>query len=647
MKFLKIIPKIFLVIAFIFAGLLVIQPEKAFNQASSSFYLSQSGLTALLSPSLLDNQVKDKTDWFTNIIPVANAAIPFDALNNRKLTLYAGVASVINGDASDTYVLEMGKFFKPVKFPWIANGLGLYSSGSLILGSKTSASENFIQLDSNTGTTYFPGQIYTGMQGAGRYGDLHIYREGVCNSNGCRALVNLNSNGLLTLNYNNDFSHGVYTPGKFYVGFTPDSLTAENFDSLMVKNTSAGSAIYAENSSTGYAGNFSGKVSASQYCIAGANCISSWPSGSGGVVSNGAVNWVTKFSPDGNTLANSIIYETGSKIGIGQNSPTAKFVVNNPTTALKVGSSGDAIYAYANSDNAALVGEQGGEGYGGYFSTKGDREPLADPAKYSSAVRAILDVDTGSAKQATGYAVRAEVYNSPIDNPGPFYAGYFKCGGPSDLENYLDTGNCWAGYFYGEVKIEIPKQYVNNGSTTGLRISNSEYTQPIGLDVQVANSRWTFNGPIYGINIATGDHDNSGGSNIINYGIYSDVGNAVHISGAGTSYALYAKANLSNSKFAGQTNAYAGYFEGNVAVQGVPMVKNSDATQTAWSTFVVEKSGAISCAVVCTGFTTPLSPTPTYTTAKCLAQFDANGASVGCANTTLANKCLCYFDTTP
>jgi len=55
-------------------------------------------------------------------------------------------------------------------------------------------------------------------------------------------------------------------------------------------------------------------------------------------------------------------------VGIGQTVPSAKLTINNPSTDGKIGSSGDAIYAYANSSNAAISAEQNGSGYAIYSS---------------------------------------------------------------------------------------------------------------------------------------------------------------------------------------------------------------------------------------------------------------------------------------
>ncbi len=64
------------------------------------------------------------------------------------------------------------------------------------------------------------------------------------------------------------------------------------------------------------------------------------------------------------------IWNTSGNVGIGQATATARLVVNNPTTLGKTGSSGDAIYTYADSSNAAISAEQAGTGYAGYFSGK-------------------------------------------------------------------------------------------------------------------------------------------------------------------------------------------------------------------------------------------------------------------------------------
>jgi hypothetical protein len=62
---------------------------------------------------------------------------------------------------------------------------------------------------------------------------------------------------------------------------------------------------------------------------------------------------------------------SGGKIGIGTIDPVAKLAVNNPATAGEGGSSGDALYAFANSGNAAVSAKQANtSGYAIYASGK-------------------------------------------------------------------------------------------------------------------------------------------------------------------------------------------------------------------------------------------------------------------------------------
>jgi hypothetical protein len=73
-----------------------------------------------------------------------------------------------------------------------------------------------------------------------------------------------------------------------------------------------------------------GQVNATSYCISGANCITSWPSGS--FTGGGSANYVPLYT-GANALGNSVIYQSGSNIGIGTTGPAAPLQV---TGAAKV-----------------------------------------------------------------------------------------------------------------------------------------------------------------------------------------------------------------------------------------------------------------------------------------------------------------------
>ena len=63
--------------------------------------------------------------------------------------------------------------------------------------------------------------------------------------------------------------------------------------------------------------------------------ISEFLTGGGGVIGSGTVNYIPKWTPDGTTLGNSVIYQNGSNIGINTTNPLTKLTVSaNDQSAL-------------------------------------------------------------------------------------------------------------------------------------------------------------------------------------------------------------------------------------------------------------------------------------------------------------------------
>ena len=118
-----------------------------------------------------------------------------------------------------------------------------------------------------------------------------------------RALVDLG--GSLALNYAGDWGkteiHGgiTYIAGNVGIGTTNPSQKLDVVGGYVRSDTG--------------------------FCI-GSDCITSWPSG-GGVGGGGTKNYLAKWT-GATTLGNSIIYETGGKVGIGTTNPKAKFHVD-------------------------------------------------------------------------------------------------------------------------------------------------------------------------------------------------------------------------------------------------------------------------------------------------------------------------------
>ena len=199
-------------------------------------------------------------------------------------------------------------------------------------------------------------------------------------------------------------------------------------DAVAAYANSENSALYAEQSGSGYAGYFGGKVGITGNLILGGltncesvktdsegllqctsetdpqvgtlgasgkwcttngtviNCTADAPSGGVSSVSNsngtltispttGAVvaslnlgkanTWTAVQTFSSNTnFPGSGIWNTSGNVGIGTTAPAAKLGVGG------TGSSGDIIAAYANSANSALYSQQSGSGYAGYFSGK-------------------------------------------------------------------------------------------------------------------------------------------------------------------------------------------------------------------------------------------------------------------------------------
>jgi hypothetical protein len=124
-------------------------------------------------------------------------------------------------------------------------------------------------------------------------------------------------------------------------------------------------------------------------------------------------NYLSKFTGS-NSIGNSIIYDSDTNIGISQSSPGARLTVNNPTNIGKVGSSGDGIYVYANSLNAALSAEQGNSGgWAGYFSGKVNVDGTISASDFSCS-NCLGSGDIGSGAIGSSELASNSVYSAEI-----------------------------------------------------------------------------------------------------------------------------------------------------------------------------------------------------------------------------------------
>src|SRR3989344_429404 len=129
-----------------------------------------------------------------------------------------------------------------------------------------------------------------------------------------------------------------------------DTRTGSSGDAIYAYANSSNAAISAEQNASGYAiyasggmNYFSGNVgigtvapgykldvagdaNATRFCIAG-DCKDSWSAVSGVIASSPIVGRVPKWNTTGGELGNSLIYDDGSRIGIGTASPSPSYTL--------------------------------------------------------------------------------------------------------------------------------------------------------------------------------------------------------------------------------------------------------------------------------------------------------------------------------
>jgi hypothetical protein len=248
----------------------------------------------------------------------------------------------------------------------------------------------------------------------------------------------------------------------------------------------------------------------------------------GGITGSGTANYLAKFT-DANTLADSTIYESTGRVGIGTTSPVAKLHVEESGTAYagnfeQTGSentNGGLNVTTATGQYGAKILNQGG--YSGY--SYGLRAEAT--STNHNAIGILSKAEAGSGSRSSLYGIYC--YGDHLGEAGTSYGMYSDVDGSDAGDSYgiysegnkssTDTaGTAYGGYFFGYDGRSIGKSYGVYGKAVGF------------------------------------------GSEQTSYGVYGEA-----MSSEGTNYGVYGYAAY------GTTN-YAGYFDGDVRVNGNLMI---------------------------------------------------------------------------
>jgi len=163
--------------------------------------------------------------------------------------------------------------------------------------------------------------------------------------------------------------------GQIWVNTNPTATDISDFTTdatVYMNNVSGFNTIF--NQGTVGIGNLAG--SGTRFVVANASGILSTGTGigSGIITGSGTTNYVPKWTPDGATLGNSLIFDNGTNVGIGTTTPGAKLEVAG--TSARVSSSSDAKFEFfGSSSDRGFVGWQASAPVGVHLLNK-DNTPI-------------------------------------------------------------------------------------------------------------------------------------------------------------------------------------------------------------------------------------------------------------------------------
>lgn len=130
--------------------------------------------------------------------------------------------------------------------------------------------------------------------------------------------------GEITLVFPNIRDSGAIPTNKVWFVNDVDDMAATNNVTIMASTTNPITELNGGSSVVLNTNGFSAEIAPSGYYSYMVNA----GTGGGGMSGSGTLNYVAKWTPDGTSLGNSLLFDNGTNVGIGTADPQLKFVVN-------------------------------------------------------------------------------------------------------------------------------------------------------------------------------------------------------------------------------------------------------------------------------------------------------------------------------
>lgn len=259
------------------------------------------------------------------------------------------------------------------------------------------------------------------------------------------------------------------------------------------------------------------------------------------VSGNGTLNFVPKWTPDGTTLGNSLIFDNGTNVGINNITPSARLDVvrtsaaTAPATSIGVSSvnqTGTTATAnrYSVANPAGYFVANGGAGQGIYATATAGYSSGGFSSNTAIAIQAV-GTSAGIPQQRTIQSVAGNgtEFNFGIRSYLEGTAGSGYNAAINGVDN-MNVANSYAGYFSGKVHIEdgtegAGKVFTSDGSGTGSWQSQKVSIRMNGIssNITVPNATHTLITQWSSVVTEEGgaNYDGTGGYTITKTGVYN------------------------------------------------------------------------------------------------------------------------------